>query len=147
MSQIHLLPFFLRVPSWTGKGFLTLEPMGSQAPLKIEWQITADTKETINCIQMVYLAQEKEPMKNYLRFSHFDGSHFSVHLESEAIGSVIGKGTYDENVMAWELRSHNQFDGFESYRTTENGCEMHAEYISNDFVRTVIEGKLVTSGA
>ena len=39
--------------------------------------------------------------------------HFKIMMENERMGKISGKGVVDKKTIAWELREHPGWEGYE----------------------------------
>ena len=79
----------------------------------------------------------------YLQFTIYN-LQFSVQLQNQALGTIIGKGIINDKLIGWEFRMPEMgFEGFEFYEMqSEESYMMHAEYATSDEFRTTIRGKI-----
>ncbi|MBN2479989.1 MAG: hypothetical protein JXA94_07155 [Parachlamydiales bacterium] len=143
MSFKHL--FILQPKPWVGEGIITLNMVEEQLNFLTKWQVNeADFAGKIQSVQELQISGISENMRNELTFYDFTEGKFSVEMENLNIGRVVGKGVYDDKLIAWEFRENDlNFEGFETYHLQKDGSYiMHAEYVTSDQFRTQIEGKL-----
>lgn len=108
-----------------------------------KWIVEPPFDKIVNCQQQVEMEGRDENVFNNFTFSNIKANSFDVELTSELLGTIKGKGVIDAKTVAWELRGHADFEGFEVYELQENGDYMvHAEYISTEQYRTIIDGRI-----
>ena len=138
-------PFILLPGDWYGEGKIVLNMVEEFLPFSTSWNVTGrDYAGKIQCMQGIQIHGLSENMTNDLSFYDFQPNGFTVEMENSNIGRVIGKGVYDDKVIAWEFRDNElNFEGFETYVLQSDGSySMHGEYVSSDQFRTEIEGKI-----
>lgn len=128
---------------WLGEGKITFKGSPSSLRFYSKWEMgyipgTSDllAKQTIE------IENVEEKVITHYRFSDKVDSSFIIHLESESIGQVSGKGVVDFKTIAWEFHSA-ELEGFEVYEKLKNDeYRLHAEFSSIPQYRTTIEGKI-----
>jgi hypothetical protein len=137
---------FIFLPSsWMGEGTITLNMVEEELGFFTKWNVLdKDFAEKVKSVQEIQIAGISENMRNELTFFDFTKNGFSVEMENLNIGRVVGKGVYNEKLIAWEFRENDlNFEGFETYRLLEDGSySMHSEYVTSDQFRTQIEGRI-----
>jgi len=130
---------------WMGEGTITLNMVEEELGFFTKWNISGkDTTEKIKSVQEIQISGISENMRNDLTFFDFHPKGFSVEMENLNIGRILGKGVFDEKLIAWEFRDNDlNFEGFEIYRLLEDGSYlMHSEYVTSDQFRTQIKGRI-----
>lgn len=146
MTQKHT--FLFSPGKWLGEGKITFSGSPDLLKFYTRWDIAPAEPEgelhEIVCLQIVEMqGATEEHIKNRFTFSQVDSVSFVLELENELIGVVQGKGLMDEKKIAWEFRGHSTFEGFEVYELQENGDYLfHAEYVSPDQFRSLIDGRI-----
>ncbi len=132
--------FIFAEGTWLGEGKITFSASSEFIKFYMKWQITEEGK-VMRAIQTIQMAGIEEKSINDLTFFDIHADSFTVQLENETLGKVLGKGIYNDNMIAWEFQRDASFEGFETYERRENGdFFLHAEYGKNDVYRTIIEG-------
>ena len=137
--------FIFQPGVWLGEGKVNLSISDEMLKFSTRWNVEDPQKKgNITTLQEVQIKGLEDVMKNKLTFSDFSGGEFSVHLENENVGKIIGRGIVKPKTIAWEFRSEDkEFEGFEVYELQEDGGYfMHAEYVTKDEFRTLIQGKI-----
>ncbi len=128
---------------WIGEGRVTFSGSTDHLNFYTRWTIKAAANGVIFAQQEVQMQGTSEGVMNTLLFSHLTNKDFLVDLRNELMGSTRGQGIVDAKTIAWEYRSHENFEGFEVYELQENGDYLiHAEYSSTDQFRTIIDGRI-----
>ncbi|MEM8727267.1 MAG: hypothetical protein AAGE99_00930 [Chlamydiota bacterium] len=138
-------PFILKPGSWLGEGKVTLSMMDEQLPFYTRWKVPGDEKGRIESIQEIQISGLSDVMQNQFAFYDITWKEFSIELENQSLGRVVGKGMINDRLIGWEFRLASLgFEGFEFYEKSEilDTYLMHAEYATNDDFRTVIHGKI-----
>jgi hypothetical protein len=137
--------FIFSPSSWLGEGKIQLSMTEETLPFYTKWTISQkDEQGKIECTQETQVNGLSELMHNQLVFFDFKQGHFSLELDNLSIGKVSGKGLVTDQMIAWEFRVPEiGFEGFETYeKQPDNTYLMHAEYATDDQLRTVIKGKI-----
>ena len=137
--------FMFKPGLWLGEGKIVLNMVEEELKFYTKWNIQhRDFNNKIAGVQEIQINGITESMRNELVFFDFQEGAFSVEMENLNIGKVQGQGIYDENLIAWEFRSNSMnFEGYETYYLQEdNKYKMHAEYVTSDQFRTLIDGKI-----
>ena len=137
--------FILEPNSWIGEGNINLNMVEEDLSFYTKWQILKkDSVGKIQGIQEIQIGGISENMKNELTFYDFTSNTFTVEMENLNIGRVVGKGVFNEKLIAWEFRDNDlNFEGFETYYLQDDGSYlMHSEYVTSDQFRTQIEGRI-----
>lgn len=130
---------------WVGEGKIKLNMVEEDLMFTTYWNITSrDFSGKIQAVQDIHVAGLSDQMRNEMSFYDFQDHKFSVDMENESVGRVVGTGVYDEKIIAWEFRGNDMnFEGFESYKIQSDGSYMvQAEFITTDQLRTQIEGRI-----
>ncbi len=138
---------FLFFPGkWTGEGKILLNMVEENLKFLADWSIAGkDLAGKVQCVQEIQIQGLSEGMRNEIVFFDFQPKTFSVEMENQNVGKVVGKGVFDEKNVAWEFRNNElNFEGFETYSLIKEGCyRMYAEYVSSsDQFRTQIQGEI-----
>lgn len=138
--------FFIFEPkAWIGEGVITLNMVEERLNFFTKWSVKeSDFAGKIVSVQELQISGISENMRNELTFFDFTDDKFTVEMENLNIGRVVGKGVFDEKMIAWEFRDNDlSFEGYETYHIQKDGNYlMHAEYVTSDQFRTQIDGKL-----
>ncbi|MDN3508690.1 MAG: hypothetical protein P0S93_01455 [Candidatus Neptunochlamydia sp.] len=138
-------PFILKPGSWIGEGKITLSMMDEELPFYTRWEVPEDEKGRIESTQEIQISDLSDVMQNQFAFYDITRKGFSIELENQSLGKVVGKGMINGKLIGWEFRlDHLGFEGFEFYEKSEISAAylMHAEYATNDDFRTLIHGKI-----
>lgn len=128
---------------WVGEGKVRFSTPLEQVHFYTKWAVHKMENETIHCRQQVEMRGGGESVINHFQFSKIKDSNFQVTLQNEILGTASGKGVISDKSIAWEFREHSDFEGFEVYELQENGDYLlHAEYVSPDQHRTIIDGRI-----
>ncbi len=135
--------FIFSPGTWYGEGKILLNLVEEELLFQTHWVVQPrDFTGKIECSQQVQIQGLAEEMRNGLTFYDVQTRLFTVEMENQNVGRVIGSGVFDETMIAWEFRSTEvQFEGFETY-FLQNDLRtylMKAEYITSDQLRTQIE--------
>jgi hypothetical protein len=137
--------FLFEPKAWIGEGLITLNMVEEELNFFTKWNILdRDFVGKISSVQEIQINGIAENMRNDLTFFDFTDKSFSVEMENLNIGKVVGKGVYDDNLIAWEFRENDlNFEGFETYHLQKDGSYiMHSEYVTSDQFRTQIDGRI-----
>lgn len=135
--------FIFKEGTWVGEGKVKFSTPLEQLHFYTKWVVSKNERNEINCRQQVEMRGGGESVINHFRFSNIKNSSFDVAIENEILGTATGKGIFDKKSISWEFREHSDFEGFEVYELQENGDYLlHAEYVSTDQHRTIIDGRI-----
>lgn len=135
--------FIFNPGNWIGEGRITFSASPEHVRFYTKWQIEQTANGLIQSQQLVEMEGSNEKMENFFQFSNVLPASFEVELTNDLLGTIRGKGVIEAKTIAWEFRSHANFEGFEVYELQENGDYMlHAEYASPDQFRTIIDGRI-----
>lgn len=136
--------FIFTPGTWLGEGKIGFSASSEEIPFYTRWIIQEEASNgTIICDQTVEMVESSEKVNNRLTISQITPLAFQIQLENDLVGKVSGKGVIDAKTIAWELREHSGFEGFEVYEIQENGeYTFHAEYASSENFRTIIDGRI-----
>lgn len=135
--------FIFKPGLWVGQGKVTFSASPETVRFYTKWTIEEKNAGMIACRQHVEMEGGESNVYNTFTFFDINPSSFIVELNNELLGLIRGKGVIDDKTIAWELRGHPEFEGFEVYELQENGDFMlHAEYCSMDQIRTIIDGRI-----
>ncbi len=141
---------FLFAPGdWLGEGTIQLNLV--QEPLKFftSWKVGSQAGAAIECMQEVEVKGLSERMSNAFDIQIEDPGTLLIKLENDSIGSVKGRGLWDDKVVAWEYEKEKggEFEGFEIFELQKDGTYLfRSEFISQDQLRSSISGKLWLKG-
>jgi hypothetical protein len=137
--------FILAPNAWLGEGKIQLSMVEEELGFYTRWNVAhPDATGRIECIQEIQVKGLSDIMINQFAFFDLTSSAFSIELENQALGKVIGAGIINDKIIAWEFRVNELgFEGFEFYeRQSDNSYFMRAEYATSDQFRTIIQGKV-----
>ncbi len=143
MEKLH--PFLLTPSSWLGEGKIQLNMVEEELAFFTRWNVAhSNGSGQIECVQEIQVKGLTDIMVNNFLFYDMTPTSFSIDLENQALGKVVGKGVISENVIGWEFRVNEMgFEGFEFYERQPDGSYlMRAEYATSDQFRTLIKGKV-----
>ena len=108
----------------------------------MRWTILPIEQEQIFFNQSIDIPTLAQSMKNNFALSKLAGDRFTILLQNQVIGKVVGKGVIDQEVIAWEFREPEQaFEGYEVYELQKNhSYKMHGEFSGGDGMRTYVSG-------
>lgn len=138
-------PFILTPSDWLGEGKIQLNMVDEELGFYTRWSVARkDQSGRIECTQEIQVKGLSEVMMNQFTFFDLSQSSFSLELENQALGKVVGTGIMSDKVIAWEFRIPEiGFEGFEFYeKQSDNSYLMRAEYATTDQFRTLIQGKV-----
>ena len=136
-------PFILQPGQWIGEGKITFSTSPDSLRFYTKWVIEEAHSGIILCKQRVQMEGREEDLYNNFMIYKLESNAFSIQLNSELLGTLEGKGVIDDKTIAWEFRYFPEFEGFEVYELINHGdYNIHAEYISTDEYRTMINGRL-----
>lgn len=137
--------FIFNPGSWQGEGKIVLNMVEEELIFNTNWAVqNKDFAGKVTCAQDIQVRGLSESMRNELSFYDFGAKNFTVDMENQNVGRIVGTGVYDDQTIAWEFRSNDmQFEGFETYTLQPDGSyTMKGEYITSDQFRTQIEAKI-----
>lgn len=134
---------FLFTPGdWLGTGQVTFSISPDLLYYRTKWSCARPDDETYQCVQTVEVIGG-DRMINIFTIKLIDTSRFDIVLQNEILGTFSGTGVVEENLVAWEFRHVDSFEGFEVYeKLHDEEYAMHAEYLSQEGARTRISGKI-----
>ncbi|HEY2810479.1 MAG TPA: hypothetical protein VGJ00_03720 [Rhabdochlamydiaceae bacterium] len=141
----HHHPFLLTPSSWLGQGKIRLNMVTEELVFFTRWDNGhSDAQGRIECMQEIQVKGLSEIMHNRFAIYDINSGEFTIDLENQALGKIVGKGVVNDKVIAWEFRVEEMgFDGFEFYeKIDDENYIMRAEYATSDQFRTLIEGKI-----
>lgn len=137
---------FIFVPgSWCGEGKIVLNMVEEELLFNTNWAVqNRDFAGKVTCAQDILIQGLSENMRNELTFYDFQTKTFSVDMENQNVGRIVGTGVYDEKMIAWEFRNNDMnFEGYETYSLQPDGSyHMKGEYVTSDQFRTLIEARI-----
>ena len=137
--------FILSPGNWFGEGKITLNMVEEELIFNTNWAVqNKDFAGKVTCAQDIQVQGLAENMRNELTFYDFQPKGFSVDMENQNVGRIVGTGVYDEKMIAWEFRNNDMnFEGYETYTLQSDGSySMRGEYVTSDQFRTVIEARI-----
>lgn len=137
--------FIFNPGAWVGEGKIVLNMVEEELLFNTDWAVqNKDFSGKVACAQDIQIQGLSENMRNELTFYDFGPKHFSVDMENQNVGRIVGTGIYDDKMIGWEFRgSDSNFEGFETYTLQPDGSyHMKGEYITSDQFRTQIEARL-----
>lgn len=137
---------FIFLPgAWSGEGKILLNMVEEELIFNTLWGVqNKDFQGKVVCAQEIQIQGLSENMRNELSFYNFQGNTFSVDMENQNIGRIVGTGVFDEKTIGWEFRNNDMnFEGYETYNLQEDGSYlMKGEYVTSDQFRTQIEARI-----
>ena len=130
---------------WQGEGKIVLNMVEEELIFNTNWAVQdRDFSGKVTCAQEILIQGISENMRNELSFYDFQPKTFSVDMENQNVGRIVGAGVYDEKMIAWEFRNNDMnFEGYETYNMQPDGSyHMKGEYVTNDQFRTQIEARI-----
>ncbi|MCH9634495.1 MAG: hypothetical protein S4CHLAM7_12470 [Chlamydiae bacterium] len=136
--------FLFNSEEWIGDGSITFNEFGHGLKFYTQWKVFSSDKDSISCAQEIEVEGLMDKTQNKFTLSDIKAGTFSITLENESLGKVVGKGVMDDKTVAWEFSNKELgFEGFEVYELQEDGNYVtRGEYVSIDQLRTIIEGKI-----
>ena len=137
--------FIFSPGTWIGEGKITLNMVEEELFFNTNWSVQIkDFGGKVACAQDIQIQGLSDVMRNELTFYNFEQKKFSIDMENQNVGRIVGTGIYDEKMIGWEFRSQdNSFEGFETYTLQPDGSYfMKGEYVTSDQFRTQIEAKI-----
>ena len=137
--------FIFSPGTWKGEGKILLSMVEEELLFNTDWSVQGqDFTGKVACAQQIQIHGLSENMRNELSFSNFENKTFTVEMENQNVGRIIGSGVYDEKLIGWEFRNNEMnFEGFETYHLQDDGSYlMRGEYITTDQFRTQIEAHI-----
>lgn len=133
---------------WLGEGKITFSASSEFIRFYTKWQISEEQDKVMKAIQTVEMQGVEEQVTNTFTFYDIQPNSFSVSMENNLVGKVVGKGIRDGKLIAWEFHKQEDCEGFEVYEQQENGDYfLHAEYGAPEPFRTVVEGLIWRKGS
>jgi len=137
--------FIFHPGTWIGEGKIVLNMVEEELIFNTNWAIqNKDFAGKVSCAQDIQIQGLSENMRNELTFYDFGNKSFSVDMENQNVGRIVGTGVFDDKMIAWEFRNNDMnFEGFETYVLQVDGSySMHGEYITSDQFRTQIDARI-----
>lgn len=137
--------FIFNPGTWIGEGKIVLNMVEEELIFNTNWAVqNKDFAGKVSCAQDIQIQGLSENMRNELTFYDFGVKSFSVDMENQNVGRIVGTGVFDEKMIAWEFRNNDMnFEGFETYVLQVDGSySMHGEYITSDQFRTQIDARI-----
>lgn len=137
--------FIFSPGAWCGEGKILLNMVEEELIFNTNWAVQdKDFAGKVTCAQEIQIQGLSENMRNELSFYDFQNKTFSVDMENQNVGRIVGTGVYDDSMIAWEFRNNDMnFEGYETYQLQPDGSyQMKGEYVTSDQFRTVIEARI-----
>lgn len=137
--------FIFKPGIWLGEGKILLNLVEEELKFFAKWQVQqGDFAHQIQAAQDMQISGIAEKMRNEFFFFEFGKDYFKVKMENANVGTITGKGVYDDKKVAWEFRNNElNFEGLEVYTLLkEDEYQMHAEYVTSDQFRTQMDGRI-----
>jgi hypothetical protein len=137
--------FIFNAGNWAGEGKITLNMVEEELFFNTNWLVqNKDFAGKVSCAQEIQIQGLSENMRNELTFYDFSNKSFTVDMENQNVGRIVGTGVFDEGMIAWEFRGNDMnFEGFETYSLQPDGSyTMKGEYVTSDQFRTQIEARI-----
>jgi hypothetical protein len=137
--------FIFSPGTWFGEGKILLNMVEEELVFNTNWAIqNRDFAGKVGCAQEIQIQGLSENMRNDLTFYDFGAKTFTVDMENQNVGRIVGTGVYDEKMIAWEFRNNDMnFEGYETYSLQLDGSyTMKGEYVTSDQFRTLIEARI-----
>lgn len=133
--------FLLQPGVWIGEGKISFSKSPNTIKFYTKWQVNKSAGQPLHAVQIVEMAGIPDQVINIFEITKIGPESFSITIENEHIGSMVGKGVIEPQLLAWEFRGQGELEGFEVYERQENGdYSFRAEYTSPDNYRTLVEG-------
>jgi hypothetical protein len=137
---------FIFLPgAWHGEGKILLNMVEEELLFNTNWTVqNKDFSGKVASAQNIQIQGLSENMRNELTFYNFQAKTFSVDMENQNVGRIVGTGVYDDKMIAWEFRGNDMnFEGYETYNLQGDGSYlMRGEYVTSDQFRTQIEARI-----
>jgi hypothetical protein len=137
--------FILTPSQWLGEGKIVLNMVEEELAFFTRWNVSdKDPAGLIECVQEIQVKGLSDIMMNQFIFTNVSQNSFTIELENQALGKIVGTGVINDKVIGWEFRMPELgFEGFEFYeKQPDNSYMMHAEYSTSDQFRTLIKGRV-----
>jgi len=137
--------FIFTPGNWSGEGKISLNMVEEELLFGTNWSVLSrDFVGKVACSQEIQIQGVSENMRNELTFYDFQSSTFSVDMENQNVGRIVGTGVFDDKMIAWEFRNNDMnFEGYETYTVQPDGSyRMQGEYVTSDQFRTHIEARI-----
>jgi len=138
--------FLFQAGEWLGQGVVKFTASCDVLHFRTRWLVGAGEGGLFHCTQTVEVTGGDRMVNNFEVIPH-NGKNFDILFENEQLGSFLGNGLVQEGLVAWEFRHKGSFEGYEVYnKVSGNDYSMHAEYLSNDMSRTMVQGRIWKKG-
>lgn len=128
---------------WIGQGTISLSTSPEVIKFYTKWLIEEPISGYFKGTQTVEIEAVEEHVINFFTFHSLSETNFSVVAHSEMMGTIKGNGLIDKKTCSWEFAGDIHFEGLETYELQSNGeYKFHAEYSSDVYYRTIVEGRL-----
>lgn len=136
--------FILTPGEWLGEGMIAFNTSPDRLRFFTKWTVAlGEDPETMLLHQQVEMAGAEEKIHNRFVIRMQTMDKFAISLQNELLGTIYGTGFLAPSKVAWEFRGHPSFEGFEVYEEVEGGgYQFHAEYLSPDQMRSMIDGRI-----
>jgi hypothetical protein len=136
---------FIFMPGeWLGEGDVEVSIPTDPLKFYAHWHSYPMEDGIIKIHQDVEMAGFTEPMRNDFTLKNITKEKFAVELNNPMFGLASGHGLVSEKNISWEVASDDvEMEGFEIYeRVSDDEYLMRAEYLSQDQLRTIIQGRV-----
>jgi len=137
--------FIFSPGTWHGEGKILLNMVEEELVFNTNWAVqNKDFAGKVGCVQEIQVQGLSENMRNELSFYDFQTKTFTVDMENQNVGRIVGTGVFDEKAIGWEFRNNDaSFEGYETYVLQGDGSyRMKGEYVTSDQFRTQIEARI-----
>lgn len=133
--------FLFEVGEWLGTGQVSFTISPDIFRFRVKWAIFQQGSQAFNCIQTVLL-ETGDQIINVFTVSP-EKNVFTITLENQHLGTFSGEGVVEPSLVAWDFRDPGVLEGCEVYELVkEDEYHFRSEYLSSDFSRTTIEGRI-----
>ena len=135
--------FIFNPNTWFGTGIALFSP-NTEAPFQMDWFIKKIKKDEIACKQVLNVPEANiENITNHYRIFDIREKRFSIELENEMVGKIVGVGLADKDIIAWEFRNQDNFEAYEIFEKNQDGkYQIFSEFATPDQKRTVVKGTM-----
>lgn len=143
MKQPHA--FLFQPAVWLGEGIIQLNLAREPLSFFTRWEVGLKSKESVVCVQEVEVSGLSEKMHNSFMIDIEENGVLRVELENESIGKAVGRGVWDETIVAWEYGrdANSDFEGYEVFELQKDGGYLfRSEFMSQDQLRSNITGRI-----
>lgn len=135
--------FLFNTGEWLGEGQVAFSTSEETIHFSTLWSILQEDTGEIKLRHEVELVGVPERVVNELEVSSVTAETFAIVLSNDMVEKIQGNGIIEKDRIAWEFREEPGFEGFEIYNLKDDGSyDVHAEYLSSDQFRTIIDGHI-----